>query len=66
MYITEVSIKRPATAAVFSLLIIVFGLYLFFQIPVRELPKNIQNQINILHNEIRKIRTEYNNTYSKK
>jgi len=45
MYITEVSIKRPATAAVFSLLIIVFGLYLFFQIPVRELPKNIQNPV---------------------
>jgi len=45
MYITEVSIKRPATAAVFSLLIIVFGLYLFFQLPVRELPKNIQNPV---------------------
>jgi len=45
MYITEVSIKRPATAAVFSLLIIVFGLYLFFQLPVRELPQNIQNPV---------------------
>ena len=43
MYITEVSIKRPATAIVFSLLIIVFGLYLFFQLPVRELPRGIQN-----------------------
>ena len=45
MYITEVSIKRPATATVFSLLIIVFGLYLFFQLPVRELPQNIQNPV---------------------
>ena len=45
MYITEVSIKRPITAAVFSLLIIVFGLYLFFQLPVRELPNKIQNPV---------------------
>ena len=45
MYITEVSIKRPTTAAVFSLLIIVFGLYLFFQLPVRELPNKIQNPV---------------------
>ena len=45
MYITEVSIKRPVTAAVFSLLIVVFGLYLFFQLPVRELPSGIQNPV---------------------
>ncbi len=45
MYITEVSIKRPTTAAVFSLLLVVFGIYLFFQLPVRELPAGIQNPV---------------------
>ena len=36
------NIKRPVLSSVFSLLLIVFGLYTFFQISTRELPKNLQ------------------------
>jgi len=36
------NIKRPVLSSVFSLLIVVFGLYTFFQISTRELPKNLQ------------------------
>ena len=45
MYITEVSIKRPTTAVVFSIILVVFGLFLFFKLPVRELPSGIQNPV---------------------
>ncbi len=36
------NIKKPVLSSVFSLLIIVFGLYTFFQISTRELPKDLQ------------------------
>ena len=36
------NIKRPVLSSVFSLLIVVFGLYTFFQISTRELPKDLQ------------------------
>ena len=36
------NIKRPVLSSVFSLLLVVFGLYTFFQISTRELPKNLQ------------------------
>ncbi len=36
------NIKRPVLSSVFSLLLVVFGLYTFFQISTRELPKDIQ------------------------
>ena len=35
------NIKRPVLS-IFSLLLVVFGLYTFFQISTRELPKNLQ------------------------
>ena len=42
MFITEVSIKRPVVAWVMSLILIIFGIFVFAEIPVRELPDGIQ------------------------
>ena len=42
MFITELSIKRPAVSWVMSLILIVFGLFVFWKLPVRELPDGIQ------------------------
>ena len=42
MYITELSIKRPVVAIVFSMILVVFGLFVFNKLPVRELPAGLQ------------------------
>ena len=42
MFITELSIKRPAVSWVMSLILIVFGIFVFWKLPVRELPNGIQ------------------------
>ena len=42
MYITELSIKRPVVAVVFSLILVIFGLFVFSKLPVRELPSGLQ------------------------
>ena len=42
MFITELSIKRPAISWVMSLILIIFGLFVFWKLPVRELPNGIQ------------------------
>ena len=42
MYITEVSIRRPVVSWVMSLILVVFGLFVFWKLPVRELPSGIQ------------------------
>ena len=42
MYITELSIKRPTVSWVMSLILIIFGLFVFWKLPVRELPDDIQ------------------------
>ena len=42
MYITEVSIRRPVLAWVMSLILIIFGIFVFWELPVRELPSGIQ------------------------
>ena len=42
MYLTEISIKRPVVSWVMSLILIVFGLFVFWKLPVRELPSGIQ------------------------
>ena len=42
MYITELSIKRPVVSWVMSLILIVFGIFVFWKLPVRELPSGIQ------------------------
>jgi len=42
MFISELSIKRPAVSWVMSLILIIFGLFVFWKLPVRELPNGIQ------------------------
>jgi len=42
MFITDLSIKRPVVSAVFSLILIVFGLFIFWKLPIRELPSGLQ------------------------
>ena len=42
MFITELSIKRPAISWVMSLILVIFGLFVFWKLPVRELPSGIQ------------------------
>ncbi|MAJ23369.1 MAG: multidrug transporter AcrB [Candidatus Pelagibacter sp. TMED64] len=42
MYLTELSIKRPVVATVFSLILVTFGLFVFSKLPVRELPSGLQ------------------------
>ena len=42
MFITELSIRRPVVAWVMSLILIVFGLFVFWKLPVRELPSGLQ------------------------
>ena len=38
MFLSDVSIRRPVLATVFSLLIVVFGIISFERLPVREYP----------------------------
>ena len=50
MYLTELSIKRPAFSWVISLILIVFGSFVFWKLPVRELPSGLQPpvvQVNV-------------------
>ena len=42
MFITEISIRRPVVAWVMSLVLIVFGIFVFTELPVRELPGGLQ------------------------
>ncbi len=42
MFITDVSIRRPVVAWVMSLILIVFGIFVFWELPVRELPDGLQ------------------------
>ena len=42
MFITNLSIRRPVVSAVFSMILVVFGLFVFLKLPVRELPSGLQ------------------------
>ena len=42
MFITDLSIRRPVVSAVFSLILVLFGLFVFWKLPVRELPSGLQ------------------------
>ena len=42
MYLTDVSIRRPVVSWVMSLILIVFGIFVFWKLPVRELPSGLQ------------------------
>jgi hydrophobe/amphiphile efflux-1 (HAE1) family protein len=45
MFITDISIRRPVVAWVMSLILIVFGIFVFWELPVRELPDGLQPPI---------------------
>ena len=42
MYLTDVSIRRPVVSWVLSLNLLVFGIFVFLKLPVRELPSGLQ------------------------
>ncbi len=42
MFLTEVSIRRPVVSWVLSLILIIFGIFVFWKLPVRELPSGLQ------------------------
>ena len=42
MFITDLSIRRPVVSAVFSMILVIFGLFVFWKLPVRELPSGLQ------------------------
>ncbi len=42
MYLTDISIRRPALSWVLSLILVVFGTFVFSKLPVRELPSGLQ------------------------
>ncbi len=42
MFITDLSIRRPVVSSVFSIILVVFGLFVFWKLPVRELPSGLQ------------------------
>ena len=42
MFITDLSIRRPVVSWVMSLILIVFGIFVFWKLPVRELPSGLQ------------------------
>tara|TARA_B100000131_G_scaffold311163_1_gene343671 strand:+ start:2581 stop:5709 length:3129 start_codon:yes stop_codon:yes gene_type:complete len=42
MFITDISIRRPVVSAVLSIILVVFGLFVFWKLPVRELPSGLQ------------------------
>ena len=42
MYLTDLSIRRPACSWVLSLILVVFGAFVIWKLPVRELPSGLQ------------------------
>ena len=52
MFITEVSIKRPVVAWVMSLILIIFGIFVFADLPVRELPDGIQPPVAVSYTHL--------------
>ncbi len=47
MVLSDFSIKRPVVATVASILLVVFGLYAFFRLPVRETPDIDRPVVNV-------------------
>ena len=45
MFLTDISIRRPVVSVVMSLILVVFGLFVFWKLPVRELPSGLQPPI---------------------
>ena len=42
MFITDLSIRRPVVSWVMSLILVLFGIFVFWKLPVRELPSGLQ------------------------
>ena len=42
MFITDLSIRRPVISWVMSLILVIFGIFVFWKLPVRELPSGLQ------------------------
>ena len=42
MFITDLSIRRPVVSWVMSLILVIFGSFVFWNLPVRELPSGLQ------------------------
>ena len=57
MFLTELSIKRPVVASVMSLVLVIFGVVTFNEIPLRELPDVETAKVNV--------RTDYNGASAK-
>ena len=57
MFLTELSIKRPVVASVMSLVLVIFGIVTFNEIPLRELPDVETAKVNI--------RTDYSGASAK-
>ena len=52
MFLTDLSIKRPVVASVMSLILVIFGLVTFQEIPTDELP-DVQPPVVTIHTEYR-------------
>jgi len=64
MYITDVSIRRPVVAWVMSLILIVFGIFVFSKLPVRELPDGLQPPVVQIKVDYKSASATYNRSRS--
>ena len=58
MNLTEISIKRPVVAWVMSLVLVIFGMFVFSELPVRELPEGIQPPVVQVQTDYKSASTE--------
>ena len=52
MFLTDLSIKRPVVASVMSLVLVIFGLVTFQEIPTDELP-DVQPPVAVSYTHLR-------------
>ena len=65
MFLTDLSIKRPVVASVMSLVLVIFGLFTFKEIPTDELP-DVQPPIVTIQTEYKGASAEIIETLSVK
>ena len=51
MFLTDLSIKRPVIASVMSLVLVIFGSLVFFEIPTNEIP-NIDRPVAVSYTHL--------------
>ena len=61
MYLTDLSIKRPVVATVMSLILVIFGLVVFNEIPTDEL-KDVERPIVTIHTNYQGASAEIDDT----